>query len=95
MARSPSNPNTRYEAVTRPHESAVYPQRIKMWEAVQRLGSANRSELLKELRRTDYAHPNGGPLDEVYCRVELTKAISDGLATKWLLRQQVAGLSLR
>ena len=43
-----------------------------MWEAVQRLGSANRVELLRELRRVGYVRPNGGPLDESYCRTELT-----------------------
>ena len=78
MAQTPSNPNTRYEAVTRPHEIAGYPQRIKMWEAVQRLGSSNRSELLTKLQRTDYARPNGGTLDEAYRRAELTDMTKRG-----------------
>ena len=43
-----------------------------MWEAVQRLGSVNRGELLRELQRIRYTRPNGAPVDEPYCRVELT-----------------------
>ena len=72
MAQSPSKPTTRYEAIKRPLEGDGYPQRIKMWEAVQRLGTANRSELLTELRKPYYERPNGGRLDEAYCRIELT-----------------------
>jgi hypothetical protein len=49
-----------------------------MWEAVQRLGSANRSELLRELQRVKYARPNGAPLDEAYCRTELTDMTKRG-----------------
>jgi hypothetical protein len=72
MRQSPSIRTTRYEAVTRPSESEGYVQRIPMWEAVRRLGSVNRSELVNELRSTGYMRPNGGPLDEAYCRIELT-----------------------
>lgn len=43
-----------------------------MWDAVQRLGSVNRSELLRELQKINYVRPNGAPVDEAYCRIELT-----------------------
>lgn len=49
-----------------------------MWEAVKRLGSANRAELLTELRRTNYQRPNGAQLDEAYCRIELTDMCKKG-----------------
>ena len=78
MVQPPSNPNTRYEAVQRPHERDGYVQRIAMWDAVKRLGSANRSELLTELRKSEYTRPNGGPLNEAYCRVELTDMTKRG-----------------
>lgn len=69
---------TRYQAIRRPNEQDGYVQRIPMWDAVQRLGSCNRSELLTELRRTGYARPNGAPVDEAYCRVELTDMTKRG-----------------
>lgn len=78
MAQKPSTPNTRYEVVTRPPESAGYTQRIPMWEAIEQLGSVNRSELLTELRKTHYARPNGALLDEAYCRIELTDMTKKG-----------------
>jgi hypothetical protein len=49
-----------------------------MWEAVQRLGSANRSELLRELQRVKYTRPNGAAVDESYCRIELTDMTKRG-----------------
>lgn len=55
-----------------------YVQRIPMWEAIQKLGSANRSELLRELQRVGYSRPNGAPVDEAYCRVELTDMTKRG-----------------
>jgi hypothetical protein len=55
-----------------------YVQRIPRWEAVQRLGSANRSELLRELQRAGYARPNGARVDEAYCRTELTDMAKRG-----------------
>jgi hypothetical protein len=72
VAQVRSTPTTRYEAVKRPSEHDGYPQRIAMWEAVKRLGSANRSELLTELLRVKYERPKHAPLDEAYCRIELT-----------------------
>ena len=78
MAQSPSKPTTRYETVKRPQERDGYVQRIKMWDAIKKLGSANRSELLTELRSAGYARPNRGPLDEVYCRIELTDMTKRG-----------------
>lgn len=62
----------------KPTESDGYPQRIAMWEAVKRLGSANRSELLTELRRKGYERPNRAKLDEAYCRIELTDMTKRG-----------------
>jgi hypothetical protein len=67
-----STPTTRYEAVRRPSEREGYVQRIPVWEAVKRLAAANRSELLSELRSVGYRRPNGAPLNEAYCRIELT-----------------------
>lgn len=72
MRQMPSTPTTRYEAVIRPRNSDGYPQRIEMWDAVKHLGSATRSELLAELVRRDYQRPNRAPVDEAYCRTELT-----------------------
>lgn len=47
MRQLPSKPTTRYEVTElKPRTQDGYPQRIEMWEAVKRLGSANRSELL-------------------------------------------------
>ena len=70
--QKPSNPNTRYQVLKRPTVRDKYPQRIAMWEAVERLGSVNRSELLRELQRISYARPNDAKVDEHYCRIELT-----------------------
>jgi hypothetical protein len=78
LRQLPSTPTTRYEAVARPPESEGYLQRIPIWEAVKRLENVNRSELLGELRRVGYARPNGGPLDETYCRIELTDMTKRG-----------------
>ena len=49
-----------------------------MWEAVNKLGTANRAELLTELRRMGYARPNGAALDDAYCRIELTDMTKRG-----------------
>jgi hypothetical protein len=67
-----SSAATRYAVLNRPTARDHYVQRIPMWEAVQRLGSANRAELLRELKRAGYVRPNGAKLDEAYCRTELT-----------------------
>lgn len=79
MRQPPSNPTTRYETVKKPVEADGYAQRIPMWEAVDRLGSATRSELLHELQRTGYERPNRATLDEDYCRIELTDMTRRGL----------------
>lgn len=70
--QKPSTPTTRYEVLKRPTVQDQYVQRIPMWEAVKKLGTANRSELLRELQRMKYERPNGAPVDEAYCRIELT-----------------------
>ena len=49
-----------------------------MWEAVKRLGSVSRGELLTELQRSRYERPNGAQLDEAYCRIELTDMTKRG-----------------
>jgi hypothetical protein len=49
-----------------------------MWDAVKRIGFANRSELLTELRRIGYERPNGAQVDESYCRIELTDMTKRG-----------------
>ena len=71
MRQAPSRPTTRYGPVKRPVAGAGYIQRIPMWDAVERLKSANQSELLSELRKVGYARPNHASLDEAYCRIEL------------------------
>ena len=76
--QKPSSPTTRYAVLKRPTEKDGYPQRIAMWEAVEHLGSANRSELLTELRRIGYERPNGARVDENYCRIELTDMTKRG-----------------
>lgn len=76
--QKPSTPDTRYEVLKKPRVSDGYPQRIAMWEAIKRLGSANRTELLTELRRMRYERPNGARLDEAYCRIELTDMAKRG-----------------
>lgn len=73
-----STPSTRYQVIKRPTDIDGYPQRIAMWDAVKRLGSANRSELLTELRRIGYERPNDAQLDESYCRIELTDMTKRG-----------------
>ena len=73
-----STPSTRYEVVTRPGLKDEYVQRIEMWKAVQRLGSTNRGQLLRELQRIGYERPKGGALDEAYCRIELTDMTKRG-----------------
>jgi hypothetical protein len=76
--QSPSKPSTRYRAIKRPLEKDGYAQRVPMWEAVRRLGSASRSELLRELQRMNYQRPNGARVDEAYCRIELTDMCKRG-----------------
>ncbi len=78
MVQAPSKATTRYEAIKRPMEKDGYVQRIPMWEAVKRLGTVNRAELLTELGKLGYARPNGAALDEAYCRVELTDMTKRG-----------------
>ena len=79
MRQRPSTPNTQYEATTKkPKVSDGYPQRIAMWEAVKRLGTATRSELFRELQRDGYTRPKGAKMDENYCRIELTRMTKDG-----------------
>lgn len=73
-----STPLTRYEVQKRPTSKDQYAQRIPMWEAVERLGSANRSELFRELQKTNYKRPNGAAVDEDYCRIELTDMTKRG-----------------
>lgn len=76
--QSQSKPTTRYRVLKKPTIEDGYAQRIPMWEAVERLGTANRSELLTELRRANYERPNGARLDEAYCRIELTDMCKRG-----------------
>ncbi len=80
----PASASTRYEAAVRPHPAAGYPQRIPMFEAVERLGGANRAELLAELGRVGYSRPGGGVLDEAYCRIELTDMTRRGFLRRVL-----------
>ena len=84
MSQSPSKPSTRYEALKRPKPSDGYPQRIEIWDAVHRLGGANRSELLRELQRTRHKRPQGATVDEVYCRIELTDMTKRGFLKRVL-----------
>lgn len=79
--QKPSTPTTRYAVLEKkPRTSDGYPQRIEIWEAVKRLGSANRSELLRELQRGPNPHkrPKGAVVDEAYCRIELTDMTKRG-----------------
>jgi len=76
--QSPSGPTTRYAAIKRPTIKDGYAQRIPMWEAVERLGSVNRSELFRELQSANYRRPNGAAVDEAYCRIELTDMTKRG-----------------
>jgi hypothetical protein len=76
--QKPSSPTTRYQVAKRPTIKDQYAQRIPIWEAVERLGSANRSELLRELQRSDYERPNGARVNESYCRIELTDMTKRG-----------------
>ena len=73
---------SRYAVLKRPTARDHYVQRIPMWEAVQRLGSANRAELLRELQRVGYVRPNGAAVDESYCRIELTDMTRRGFLTR-------------
>ena len=73
-----STPITRYEVLKRPTARDQYVQRVPRWEAVQNLGSANRNELLNELKRTGYTRPNGASVDESYCRAELSDMTKRG-----------------
>ena len=73
-----STPTTRYQTAKRPTIKNGYPQRIAMWDAVHRLGSLNRNELLQELRKSSYRRPGTGALDEAYCRIELTDMTKRG-----------------
>ena len=73
-----STPLTRYEVQKQPTSKDQYAQRIPMWEAVKRLGSANRSELFRELQKNNYSRPNGAAVDETYCRIELTDMTKRG-----------------
>ena len=73
-----STPLTRYVAQKRPTSKDQYAQRIPMWDAVERLGSANRSELFRELQKTNYTRPNGAAVNEDYCRIELTDMTKRG-----------------
>lgn len=76
--QKPSTPNTRYETTKRPTVEDGYAQRIAMWEAVHRLGTANRAELFRELQKTNYTRPNKAAVDEAYCRIELTDMCKRG-----------------
>lgn len=76
--QKPSTPATRYEVLKRPSISDQYAQRIPMWEAIKKLGTANRSELFRELQRMKYERPNGALVDETYCRIELTDMTKRG-----------------
>lgn len=78
MRQPPSTARTEYEVATRPSESDGYVQRIPMWEAVRDLGRATRVTLLRELERRGYKRPMGAPLDESYCRIELTDMTKRG-----------------
>ena len=76
--QSPSKPSTRYEVLKMPTIKDGYAQRIEIWKAVQQLGSANRTELLHELRRANHQRPNNARVDEAYCRIELTDMCKRG-----------------
>jgi len=72
MPQAPSTPNTRYQAVKRPTLADGYPQRIEIWDAVERIGPANRHEAFDELVRSGHRRPNGARMDVDYVRIELT-----------------------
>jgi hypothetical protein len=76
--QKPSTPTTRYEVLKQPTIEDKYVQRIPVWKAVERLGSATQSELRRELQRTGYTRSNGAPVDEAYCRIELTDMTKRG-----------------
>lgn len=79
MRQRPSTPATRYEVTDcKPTDSDGYPQRIKMWEVIKKLESANRAELLRALQAAEYKRPNGAAVDEAYCRIELTDMTKRG-----------------
>ena len=77
-----STPASRYAVLKRPTVRDGYVQRIPMWEAIQRLGSVNRAELLRELQRIGYVRPNGARVDETYCRTELTDMTKRGFLSR-------------
>lgn len=72
MPQNPSTPTTRYAVSKRPSIKDGYPQRIELWKAVEKLGSVNRAELFRALQKANYIRPRNAPVDEVYCRIELT-----------------------
>ena len=78
----PARHDTRYATARRPMVKDGYPQRIAMWEAIHELGSADRGELLRALQRRGYARPNGAPVDEAYCRIELTDMTKRGFLVR-------------
>jgi hypothetical protein len=69
-----STPATRYSVMEgkRPKDSDGYPQRIEIWDALKHLGSATRSELLRELQKRNHKRPKNAIVDENYCRIEMT-----------------------
>ena len=78
----PTTTATRFRVAMRPTIKDGYPQRIPLWEAVERLGSVDRGGLLLELRRSGYARPNGAIVDEAYCRTELTDMVKRGFLAR-------------
>jgi hypothetical protein len=69
--QSPASGSARYKVKKKPTSADGYPQRIPMWEAVERLGGCTAEELLRELQRTSYQRPRAA-LNVDYCRIELT-----------------------
>ena len=84
MAQSPSSATTRYQTADEPRASDGYPQRIEIWRAVGRLGSANRGELLEELTRSRHRRPKGAKVDLDYARIELTDMTKRGFLRRIL-----------
>lgn len=82
MRQRPSTPHTRYAVAKQPTVQDGYTQRIPMWEAVKRLGTANRHELFAELVASGYARPNGAELNVDYCRIELTDMTKRGFLVR-------------
>jgi len=73
----PATGGTRYAVLKQPTLADGYPQRIPMWEAVERLGTATADELLMELLRNGYRRPRA-QLDRGYCQHELTDMCRKG-----------------